>query len=459
MKTIKQQGIAHAVFTALMIMVSVQALHTSKALAQSAMGTGDTGGGTGLVGRVLESYAKNPLTLPAYTQYVGPILRNIEFQNEEPLEVYFRIKTWYIAPVGKLPAVPPKSLGVTFSRNRDQIARQWSREIWINEDFYKAMTIQEQGETLLHEFVMQLYFLKFYKLSEVCRMMETAQLSFPTPPRFSCNIIDDAMDEMFKPEDRSPELTPEDNENIRTVTSWLKLEGHRPISAEQFVNLLRNNGFDQRIFNLHRDEKSTSGSEEINPAELSNILRAASLTRQMPDVCFDFDSNRNQPCQVQMNLSTYQFIGVDMPVLNVRIQGIDSQPQLYQFGLSSEMHLSSLSFSGRTHYYLTLLNKLQENYELGSSVQHANLIFKRISAYGQTHIQFESMIIKKGIITAVMPGESGVRCEVRTLGRGEPFERGVTLRKRGEGSFMLESALRNLPPLNMCSVPKNWMPH
>ena len=140
----------------------------------STEGTADTGGGTGFLHKVFESYIVDPTKLSAYKIYLKPLLDNItnaETNESARLDVFFGMKTWYVAPV-RLNKISKSALGITFIRTKtQQIAIQSRRSIWVDADiFNKKMSPKAQADVLAHELIMTMYLIKFMSFKEMCRL-------------------------------------------------------------------------------------------------------------------------------------------------------------------------------------------------------------------------------------------------------------------------------------------------
>ena len=193
----------------------------------TANGTSDSGGGTGIDGKVFESYIVDPTQLPAYKQYLDSLLKNIKSETSDGsrYDAIFKIKTWYIAPV-ELDKISKDVLGISFLKSdTQQIARQTTKEVWIDKSIFEKMNPKEQSELLLHELVMNMYFFKFMTISEVCKMSIMTAGEKNSEGCLRNGVI---LDKAIPPEKTHP-LTDQDNENIRFVTGWLLQNTTKPI--------------------------------------------------------------------------------------------------------------------------------------------------------------------------------------------------------------------------------------
>ena len=169
-----------------------------------ANGTSDSGGGTGMNGKVFESYIVDPTQLPAYKQHLEVLLANIKSEKpDEPADYdkIFKIKTWYVAPI-ELDKISKDVLGVSFIKSdTQQIARQTSKEVWIDKRAYDAMNSQDQAKLLLHELVMNIYFFKFMTMTEMCRV---SVMVMGEKNDDGCVQSTDRLDKAMPPENYTP---------------------------------------------------------------------------------------------------------------------------------------------------------------------------------------------------------------------------------------------------------------
>lgn len=265
-------------------------------------GTGDGGGGGNGVGnRVYESYIVNPLELPAYKKYVGPIFKKLKEQapdkkNEIDYEILATIKTWYIAPI-KFKPLDKETIGLVFSDDQtQQLARQTRAEIWLDSKYFDVMSDEEQAKLILHEIVMNLYLLKYKKFSELCKVLNTL-----TKAKTPCA---DDIDEIFLPVKESP-LIIDDYYNIRAMTGWIWLNRSDLSREETFLQFLRHN-FDHRLFEKFYE---TSGPGEKPPEfptkDAIEILDRALLLNKAPELCKGLTTNIQYPCK--MNIVPFNF--------------------------------------------------------------------------------------------------------------------------------------------------------
>lgn len=234
-------------------------------------GTGDVGGGNGVNGRVLESYRVDVTQLKGYQQVVESKYKRDE-QSEEDKEGVRRaanFKAWYIAPL-KFKTLKNKVLGLSFTEDHtEQLAVQTQAEVWIDQEAFEKMTVQQQGELIAHELFMAYYLLKFETSESICRRMFA-------PSRANLKV-DCTKIERIPPFNKKPdparELNEQDYQNIRAATSWF-LNEPGPIDHQLQVRKFQSLGFDERLFNI----QSKPSSDSFNSA-LNTQLKGEQMTR------------------------------------------------------------------------------------------------------------------------------------------------------------------------------------
>lgn len=153
-------------------------LFATAALANPApRGGGSDGGGNIYRGRPLESYAKTATDLPAYHLLVEKVIADIEakFQADQTtrldalasmLRDSFTSKIWYFVP-GPLNQIPPDLLNSAVPT--DQAALQGFDRVWVDENLWSMMTLEDQAKLLLHEAFMGLKILQFAPAVRECQ--------------------------------------------------------------------------------------------------------------------------------------------------------------------------------------------------------------------------------------------------------------------------------------------------
>lgn len=426
-------------------------------------GTSDSGGGTGVDDKVFESYIVDPTTLPAYREHLASLFTNIQSapgREQQNLSGMFRMKTWYIAPV-ELDRVGKDALGVVFMKSdTQQLARQTLKEIWIDKRIFDRMAEKDQAELLLHELVMNMYMMKFVKMSELCRMSdllgEKKDEKKAEEDRQSCRQYSAYLDQVMPAEKPAP-LTEHDNENIRYATGWLLRNARQPIAELDFVRMLNAKGFDKRIYSPenYMDPKERAKQEKkINRKELLSILRAAKLTDNMPELCTTSKSERSKACGVELIEKEVNYSGHGLPGLMLRVSVEGETPIELTFITADELPFSVNSdYEGGVTYSLAMTDALAITPALGQRIHFGFLIFREENAMvGQGQMSLAAITLTPGIITA-NDREGAMVCEARSP-RAVKFtdESMFILRpdRAGEKTARMFSAIA---PIAICAKP------
>jgi hypothetical protein len=259
------------------------------------LGTKDTGGGNGLNNQVLEAYTVNPLELPATKAYLLPIIEKLTTESlkwpsqkgKDYWYSFFKLKTWYIAPV-KLKPIPNEVLGISASQNESQqLAVQTAREIWIDSELFDAPDVTEeakmirQSKLIAHEYIMSIYFLRFKKLFEICEIFKSNEES--------CDLKELEDLEKIFPTPENKHLISDNYADIREGTNYF-LNLASLVSLPDFFKFLNSKNFDKRLFNDDQfaSDKSVIESETFTTmpnSSLQIMLDTARLTNRLPTKC------------------------------------------------------------------------------------------------------------------------------------------------------------------------------
>lgn len=247
-------------------------------------GTSDSGGGNGIDNKVYEAYVVDPILLPAFKVHLAQIFMNLkknyvdtsktdDFDNSLSFLTY---KTWYIAPV-EFVTVSKDTLGMSFyNGTSEQLAIQTSREIWIKKNLFEKMTLKEQSDLLVHEFVMNMYFIKFLGLVDFCKITTKGDRQ-----RICITAVQPS--EYLYPAEPQRALNSEDYQNIRRATAFMLRQGATASRAEM-DQMFRNNGFDYRVFS-QLEQKPQPPSSPISASQLKQIFEIGNLTHTLPSQC------------------------------------------------------------------------------------------------------------------------------------------------------------------------------
>jgi hypothetical protein len=394
-------------------------------------GTSDSGGGTGFNGLVMESYLVDIEQLPGFQQVVLPIFQNIQSDGQassedkiKSLKSLTRSKSWYLIP-GPIQNVNVESLGVSFS-GVDLIAVQRHREIWIDREKFNLMSTKQQGEILLHEIIMQVYFWKFYTFKELCEVGFTSTSKSSTS--LTCEQITESMNSLMPPVPRAP-LTDEDNMNIRSATGWLLLEGHRSISSDEFIQVLFRYGFDPRFFGNKTADQSQNSTFTLSRQDFMKELSASKISGYWPQNCKDIQNKKMVPCQVDIVLDRMSFQTLQnqhqlsMPVIKLDIDS-NQEKQTIFFYLNENIALTRIN----SFYIAPAVVPVNQDTLIGDSTYYGVFIFKLGGTKEKKEFELQSIILRREIIVKLEPTEYTIKCESRVPRYQNVFDVGMLLK-------------------------------
>lgn len=275
-------------------------------------GTSDGSGGNGVNNMAYEGFAVDPIHLPAYKEILKPIFDNWnkkieEHENKiksadkaetkEPprdnksvgMEITLKTKTWLIAPIALKP-LNKETLGVSFSTDStEQLAIQTDKEIWIDANKFEKMDTKAQAALIMHEYVMSLYFWKFKKINDICK------LSADITGKKTCDGDNQEMEALF-PAQPLKRLDDSDYQNIRRVSSWFLISGATASLDEIEIKFLSND-FDARFLASHQKKESRNDSILIS-SKSSHLFKTVELTNNSFKNCHHINANKTEPCRV-----------------------------------------------------------------------------------------------------------------------------------------------------------------
>jgi hypothetical protein len=415
-------------------------------------GTSDSGGGTGIDKKVFESYIIDPTELPAFQKFVKPLLQNIKAsdpKNPNKYDRIFKMKTWYLAPV-ELDKIKNNLLGVSFIKSEtQQIARQTMKEVWIDKRIFEKMTMQDQAELLIHEFVMGQYFLRFMSIKDLCKisiMLEGEKNNQ------GCLKVPDFIEKSMPPE-KPRQLTEEDNENIRFVTGWFLQHAQNPIAEEDYVRILFYKGFDKRFFNpaSHAKQKDKPSDLKMTYKTLLETINAAKLTGFMPEICTDSSGNTSESCKVEVTEKNLKYKNFLVPGISLKITSSKGEA----FGALNSIIGDQFSLpasqdrNGNTYYILTLTD-WHETMIVGNHVFTGFLLFRQPEVLGQQELILESIVLRQGVITSIDKKRDPI-CHIEPLKIINPFDGGVVVHREKSDSLLTEQIFLSAPPFSMCN--------
>jgi len=403
-------------------------------------GTNSSGGGTGVDGRVFESYSVNPASLPAYAKFIKPLLKNIKRSgyNFIQYENIFKSKPFYIAPVA-LKKLSKDDLGVSFLKSdTQQIARQSLKEIWIDKEIFDTMAEKDQAELLVHEFIMSMYFFKFISFKEMCKVSSYAGGIWGDKheecSEETVQIVDTKM-----PAENARTLNQEDNENIRYVTDWLLKNAKNPISELDFVKILNFKNFDKRFFNPRTYEPERKSPEDIpiSVKDLLSAINASALTNQMPDTCLAHPDAEEVPCKVEFNEATIKHFDRSLSALSITVKSKDTiiasaimkvSEQAFDRSGTESLKLDGNFDENGTSIYSIWITDWRSKINVGDRMYNGELIFRK-SEENNRQLTLDSLTFKMGIISSI-DKNSNPSCNAITP-KNNSIENGFVMYKKG----------------------------
>ncbi len=424
-------------------------------------GTTDSGGGTGLkdkeMAKMFEHFIKDPTKEPAYIKHIEPLFKNITDSRGDGshFDAIFKMKNWYIAPVD-FEKMSKESLGISFVKTSTvQIARQTARSVWIKKELYEQQGSKESGsleqaETLLHEWVMSVYFFKFMPASDFCKF------DFLGASEKQCLenawLLDKA-----SPSEIPRQLNDEDNENIRTITAWLFQNKDRTIPVQEFFQLLYRNGFDRRYFNPRQFESPKERLKELKLSSQEIFLAIEGTARggQMPNLCRGVVSNQTRPCRVSIEAaqaamkSGTQVVAAKGIRMRVDADGMPSADVTMVIG--DEVTLSAAD-DGRDGivYQLTVL-EFPATVRVGDRLHHAVLWFRKENAGPHAALNLESVTWRVAEVVSIDKKRDPI-CLVRTPQVKTLSDDQLLIRSPSAKFNLSEDVYMNAPPLGFCSA-------
>lgn len=425
----------------------------------SPQGTSDTGGGNGTEGRVYESYVIDPLQTPAYQEHLKPVLAlGVASVENEPdmITRVFKMKTWYVAPV-ELEKINRDVLGVSFhSSATEQIALQTKKEVWIDKAIFDRMTVRQQGELLLHEMVMSLYFLKFMPLKELC--LNSILVMGEREGEGCDSKAVDVLSQLAPPENQRS-LNSEDYERIRYVTGWILKNASGEALAKDLIHVLYANGFDRRIFNPKSETEDAPQKSQmtLTAKEFRQAITATKVAGNMPVWCGGNEAQGDreiglQACQVRLSESPVPVKSVQLPGYRMQVQLSAPEPLLLEipFFVGEMVDLSTWSDMDGEESYVFLSPALKSDAVVGDRFYSFAFVFKKaVNAYPRQELVLDSIILQPGVITAVNTGLE-VGCQVQRPKAAHFADRPIVIRHKNAKPSLVEHMYSEAPPVAVC---------
>lgn len=311
-------------FNILNVLIIYSFLFLAATSSISNAGTGDfAGGGNGSQNKVYESNITPLIKLPIYNKYIKPRLDKLDVlmaqlgQRDEKSKfstshILIGMKSWYFTD-DTLKSIDKETLGVLFNEdNTQQIALNKKKEIWIDNKIFSKMKEQYQADLIIHEIVMNLYFIKYYSLYDICIIgKEMGLYDESEKNNLTCEQVKNIKYFQTK---QSMVLKEDDYQNIRRVTSWF-INDLMNASAEDLFNKLRYNDFDKRLITKSDSKKDF----KISGREIENLLLKLQLTDSFPENCKSSITNENLDCKISIK-NTKNPYGADFNKLEFQIQ-------------------------------------------------------------------------------------------------------------------------------------------
>lgn len=430
---------------------------TSSSAANSpttASGTSDSGGGTGIDGKVFESYIVDPTLLPAYKEHLEQMLRNIKGTEGEDTHFHqvLKMKTWYVAPVD-LDKIDKDVLGISFVKSEtQQIARQTGSEIWINKSIFDQMNLEDQSHLILHELVMNMYLVKFVSISDLCKSYDRVE---DENKKESCTAGAASLDRIMPPEKAHP-LTEQDNENIRFVTGWILTNAKNQIAEVDFIRILFNNGFDRRLFN-----PKNYGPQEKNPTQIKiskkeflDAIRGTENTGNMPALCSSVNGGNKTPCKLEFSEQEVAYFGSSTPAVQMLVSA-DGQSQVsLNFIINDNVFLSpSRSADDQTELYSLAFADWRNQIKIGDRLYSGRLLFKRTSPTEGGSLMLDAVVLQPGIVFSIDKSQTPP-CKVQKPKAVQFWDDVITIIQADAEPSSVVQAYTLIPPFAGC-IPEN----
>ncbi|MGZ3801927.1 MAG: hypothetical protein ACXVCL_17300, partial [Bdellovibrio sp.] len=286
---------------------------------------------------------KDPVLEQAYKAKLSPIFDKMSPQGTLTWSQLINLKRWIISTEDIKKDVTA-SVSVT-AKDTDYIARQTMYDIFIDDGIYLKRSDDEKADILLNEIVTSLYTLKFFSDDELCQLVKEKEKnaicdakkpsseegtlpqgtlsqvnssSQAPPSEMNANVANRRNDLPKQPDSpkEKTELGPKDYETIKKVKEHIL--GHATdLKYEAIISLLKDNGFDMRVFNikLNSDAKKLENGQtetaqkqndykEINKDTVDLLFERAKNWNEKKVTCFLLRSDKKGECSVSSTRST-----------------------------------------------------------------------------------------------------------------------------------------------------------
>lgn len=392
----------------------------------SLAGTGDfAGGGNGSKNKVYESNIASLVKLPAYVKRVQPLMEKFDkLMNElsrndskstfSYSEFLIKMKLWYFAE-DTLKSIDKETLGIVFSEGKtQQIALNKKREIWIDNKIFEKMKEEHQADLIVHEIVMNLYFLKYYSFYDICILSrEMGIYDQQDENNLSCDQVKDV--QYFNSKEPMA-LNEDDYQNIRRVTDWF-LKELKAAKANDLYSKLIYNGFDKRFISKAEPTKEI----EIKGGEIEKVLLKSFITDNFPDSCKNSLSNATMNCRATLSKSTSNsvtfnklaFTLTDNNESKVISFNISSSYSKHQTSVQTHQGVTYFSVSFQSNYF-----PLEITHELGQKFYFLNLLLAPQNGLNVESSEIIGYSITPMVITHISPPKENsifTECETKKL--------------------------------------------
>lgn len=298
-------------------------------------GGGSDGGGNSYRGKPLESYAKDPATLAAFQKLIQPILQDLESKktNTNSLHILknfissvFAQKIWYFVP-GPLEHVPIDLLNSAV--RTDQAALQGFDRVWIDEDIWNKMSVDDQAKLLLHEAYMGLKIYQFASPFRLCKAAWGAS--------YNC-----AGKELV---DASIRLTARDYTDVQNMTIQTSSQ-YAAMTNDDWMALIQQS-------NLKYEYDWFEKYVDITSSYLSKLLIKSTISGFLPTQGYNmrsFDSGARPPLESQNDLYDYLQKNKETCQIQAQVSG-------------SSLHLKLSSKTESFDQVISLPQKMQSRYD------------------------------------------------------------------------------------------------
>lgn len=370
-------------------------------------GTTDGGGGNGLKGRVFESYIVEPTKLRGFKEFIQPIIDHLDstYPPDPPnvipssgtktsLMIWFQFKKWYLLPL-TLRCADKETLGISFALDSDdQLACQNRREVWIDsvKTKYDSDTTgpkkrkadREFARLAFHEWIMQLYLMKFEKMSEVIKLFAEA-----TSQKIEQDMVVEQMDKILPPEPARP-LNKDDYAIIRRVTDYI-FENGTQMTYDQFSQMLKINGFDTRLIG-ENESKLDVMPEEIKSVTKEDVIRLLQNQERIGNVvkeCRTPEGDLIAECKMKLEVQEENKYGGLLKFT------IESQGKSYEYfgSVFSEQSLTQTATTTKKFYQLSLSPlPAGAKFKTGDSLKIVSLEFRPTQKFSNSKLDLSQRL-------------------------------------------------------------------